>query len=169
MRGPRTARRYRSVSPRLLRETERRRRCAETELDERQSSMRERARVVCPRVGALPRVPNSQLRAPPNVREYRISRGSPASRGPKLKGSAHRWTGAPQQTPQRTLPCVTGSAARRQGCRETRTKAREAAQTQACATDETPTAPRPTTGTPPLNKRRQLESRDRDDGGAFHQ
>ena len=40
-------------------------------------------------------------------------------------------------------------------------QAREAAQTtQACATDETPTAPRPTTGTPPPRARRQLESQD---------
>ena len=45
----------------------------------------------------------------------------------------------------------------------------EAAPTKACATDETPTAPRPTIGTPPLKERRRQESHREDDGGAFHQ
>ena len=123
-------------------------------------------RLVRPRVGALPRVPNSRASAPP-TRTNRAFRKQSHREGAqtKLEGLTESH-GAPRQTPQRTVAC-TASAARRQGCPETTTK--PGRQPKACATDGTPTAPRPTTGTPPLNKRRQLESRDRDDGGAFHQ
>ncbi len=55
---------------------------ARREVEHTESSMRERVRVVCPRVGALPRVPKSRASAPP-TRTNRAFRKQAIEREPK--------------------------------------------------------------------------------------
>ena len=127
---------------------------------------------VCVRIRSLPRAPESRARRSRSVHragKLAFRKQKPSRGGQKHKGSAHPKGYAARQTPQRTLACAPASAARRQGCPDSKTGPKRGSPTKACATDETPTAPRPTIGTPPLKERRRQESHREDDGGAFHQ